>query len=87
MYQEPELLPPGRTRGRAAVSNAASRFDRHARHAFDDGWSTIEEAGPGPRTTVEPDASRTVIARNSSPDVPFDRAINPYRGCEHGCIY
>ena len=54
--------------------------------AFDDGWGGAEEARPT-RTTVERDTSRTILARNTSPDVPFDRSINPYRGCEHGCFY
>ena len=73
-------------RGRGAASNAAGRFERLAREAEDDGWSA-EEALPPRRTEVQVDASRTILARNTSPDVPFDRSINPYRGCEHGCIY
>jgi len=74
-----------RTRGRAAGSNAAGRFDPVAREGFDDGWE-----GEEPRrldTTVTAEAARTIITRNDSPDLGFDRTINPYRGCEHGCIY
>ena len=73
-------------RGRAATGNPANRF--HAEHSevVDDGWSR-EEALPRLATTLAVDSSRSVITRNQSPDVPFDRSINPYRGCEHGCIY
>ena len=73
-------------RGRAATGNPANRF--HAMHseAVDDGWSREHEP-PRLDTTLAVDSCRTVITRNSSPDVPFDRSINPYRGCEHGCIY
>ncbi|MEX1148151.1 MAG: PA0069 family radical SAM protein, partial [Sphingomonadales bacterium] len=77
-------------RGRGAISAAVSRYDRHERVGFDDGWrkGTAEEDRESPlHTVVSPDASRSVITRNTSPDVPFDRSINPYRGCEHGCIY
>ena len=84
-----ETLPDRPRKGRGAVSNASGRFEPHARITVDDGWAADdEEDRPAPlRTTVTTDASRTVIARNASPDVPFDRSINPYRGCEHGCIY
>jgi DNA repair photolyase len=73
-------------RGRGAVSNRVGRFEAFARLAVDDGWDRDEELPPM-RTEVAVDASRTVITRNTSPDVPFDRSINPYRGCEHGCVY
>jgi len=77
----------GRARkGRGAVSNAAGRYEPHARVAIDDGWGPGEDDPPR-RTTVGRDSSRSVIARNRSPDVPFDQSINPYRGCEHGCVY
>lgn len=74
-------------RGRGAISATTSRYDRLERVGFDDGWNTPDEPAPPVRTTVMTDASRTVLARNTSPDIPFDRSINPYRGCEHGCIY
>ncbi|MDA0704238.1 MAG: PA0069 family radical SAM protein [Proteobacteria bacterium] len=76
-------------KGRGAASNAAGRFERERRVAVDDGWARAEEDEDLPplRTTVTLDKSRTIIARNSSPDIPFDRSINPYRGCEHGCVY
>ena len=74
-------------RGRGARSNRSSRFEAQTRDAFDDGW-THEDAEPAQiATTVQPMKSRTIIARNTSPDVGFDRSINPYRGCSHGCIY
>jgi len=82
-------LPPPDLRalkGRAALSNPAGRFDRQTVEAVDDGWYTepLHDAVP---TTVEPDHARGILQKNSSPDVPFDQSINPYRGCEHGCIY
>ncbi len=87
-------LPGGRPlKGRGAVSNATGRYERQRRVRVDDGWGAPggedngERAAHRPRTKVSVDASRTVIARNTSPDIPFDRSINPYRGCEHGCIY
>jgi len=76
----------GAVRGRGTGQNPAIRFDRESREAFDDGWD-LEEDNPPPQTTLIRDASRTIIARNDSPDIGFDRSINPYRGCEHGCIY
>ena len=75
-----------RRRGRGAQTNASGRFETQAVVAFDDGWQSIEELPPF-KTEVAIDTSRKVIARNTSPDIPFDRSINPYRGCEHGCIY
>jgi len=75
-----------RRRGRGAQSNATGRFEPHTTIAVDDGWQSIEELPPF-RTEVAIDTARKVITRNSSPDIPFDRSINPYRGCEHGCIY
>ncbi|MCG8694088.1 MAG: PA0069 family radical SAM protein [Minwuiales bacterium] len=81
------LRPPDARRGRGAASNAVSRYDRETREIADDGWGGLETDLPPLRTTVTRDATRTIIARNTSPDVGFDRSINPYRGCEHGCIY
>ena len=77
-------------KGRGAVSNRSSRYDAETKVAFDDGWGSSDLAAdelPPLRTTVSADATRTIIARNDSPDIGFDRSINPYRGCEHGCIY
>jgi len=76
---------PKAKRGRGAVTNPDNRYELHRREAVDDGWHGDE---PAPlRTRVSVDKSRTIISRNQSPDIPFDRSINPYRGCEHGCIY
>lgn len=75
-----------RRRGRGAQSNASGRYEPLASAAFDDGWQSLEELPPF-RTTVTVDATRKVITKNDSPDLSFDRSINPYRGCEHGCIY
>ena len=80
-----------RLRGRGALSNHAGRFEKQARmlldDGWDDGWRTDDEAPPPLRTEVLHDASRSIIAHNKSPDLSFDQSINPYRGCEHGCVY
>ncbi|MEL6997472.1 MAG: PA0069 family radical SAM protein [Pseudomonadota bacterium] len=78
-------IEPERRRGRGAGSNPDNRYERLRAARTDDGWSREPDAPV--RTRVDIDSSRTVLARNTSPDVPFDRSINPYRGCEHGCIY
>src|ERR1700754_727599 len=75
-----------RRRGRGAQSNDSGRFEAEARVAFDDGWQSLDDL-PAFKTTVGIDTSRKVITRNDSPDIGFDRSINPYRGCEHGCVY
>ncbi|MFQ6018493.1 MAG: PA0069 family radical SAM protein [Kiloniellaceae bacterium] len=84
-----ESLPDVPHKGRGALSNRTGRYEPYARVRIDDGWADPgTEAEPPPlSTTVGKDSSRRVIARNRSPDVPFDRSINPYRGCEHGCVY
>jgi len=75
-----------RRRGRAAGINPSGRYEPVSRHVFDDGWGSIEELPPF-KTEVQVEKPRTIITRNSSPDISFDRSINPYRGCEHGCVY
>ena len=87
-------VPARKRKGRGAISNREGRFERLHSERIDDGWSRTDDgAGDGtddlPRldTQVYNDTSRTIIARNQSPDIGFDRSINPYRGCEHGCIY
>jgi len=75
-----------RRRGRGTVSNATGRFEPQARVVFDDGWQGLEDLPPF-KTTVTVDSTRKIITRNESPDISFDRSINPYRGCEHGCVY
>ena len=80
------LLDPGRNRGRGAQTNRASRFDAESREAFDDGWGQVEELKPF-ETIEHIERARSIITRNESPDIGFDRSINAYRGCEHGCAY
>ncbi|MEP1515696.1 MAG: PA0069 family radical SAM protein [Nitratireductor sp.] len=75
-----------RRRGRAAGINPSGRFEPLRREVFDDGWETLEELPPF-KTEVQVEKPRSVITRNTSPDISFDRSINPYRGCEHGCVY
>ena len=84
-----ERLPDLPKKGRGAVSNRPGRFEPGDRPREDDGWSEGpgEEELPPLATTVTIDASRSAIAWNESPDVGFDRSVNPYRGCEHGCVY
>ncbi len=79
-------IEAARRRGRGAQTNASGRYEREARAAFDDGWQSLDELPPF-KTTVGLDTARKVISRNDSPDIGFDRSINPYRGCEHGCVY
>ena len=74
-------------KGRGAVSNPAGRFESTASDAADDGWGILDELPPRLETTVLAETARRIIARNDSPDIPFSQSINPYRGCEHGCIY
>ena len=82
----PEVL-----RGRGAVSNAVGRYEKQTRvlldDGWDDGWRADDDAPPPIKTEVIHDATRSIITRNKSPDISFDQSINPYRGCEHGCIY
>jgi DNA repair photolyase len=85
-------LPDQARKGRGAVSNHTNRYEKEVRVATSDGWNdasaaTDDDELPPLRTTLIKDASRTIIARNTSPDISFDRSINPYRGCEHGCVY
>ncbi len=74
-------------KGRGAVSNHTPRFERQVVEAFDDGWGSLTEDMPSLRTTLTRDAAKSAITYNDSPDLGFDRSINPYRGCEHGCVY
>ncbi len=83
----PEPASPSSQKGRGASGNESGRFERERREAFDDGWGTADEPPARLDTTYTRDRAKTILARNDSPDIPFDRSINPYRGCEHGCIY
>jgi DNA repair photolyase len=82
-----EKLADRARKGRGAVGNPTGRFEPAVRVATDDGWGLGDEELAPLRTTLGVDSARKIITRNQSPDVPFDRSINPYKGCEHGCIY
>ena len=92
MRDQPDAgnMPSLARKGRGAVTNPPVRFDSQVISPFDDGWDTLStEFGELPKlaTTLTRDASKSAISWNSSPDIGFDRAVNPYRGCEHGCVY
>ncbi len=93
MSDDPPHVPPGPPRaperGRGATFDPANRFRRDTREAVDDGWTAADDgdAPPPRKTVVTIQLSRTIISRNASPDIPFTQSINPYQGCEHGCIY
>ena len=75
-------------RGRGAKSNATGRYEAFTRHGFDDGWNELDEDAPAQlKTTLQAETARKIITHNDSPDIGFNSSINPYRGCEHGCIY
>jgi len=81
-------MPDRARKGRGAVSNRGSRYLAQTRHLVDDGWGSAEEEWEqAPQTEISIDTSRHAITYNKSPDLPFDRSLNPYKGCEHGCIY
>jgi DNA repair photolyase len=80
-------IPAPPAKGRGATFNPDNRFRRESRETFDDGWTTDDAPLPPQKTIVAIQKSRTIIARNDSPDIPFTQSINPYQGCEHGCIY
>jgi len=83
-----ELDPNAARKGRGALNNLEGRFEPTQTLPFDDGWGTLErEPPPKLKTELFEDTARSVITRNQSPDIPFEQSINPYRGCEHGCIY
>ena len=82
---EPNLPPDGR-RGRGALTNHSGRYEPRSYELEDDGWEGLASI-PALKTEVTVETPRTIITRNQSPDIAFDRSINPYRGCEHGCVY
>ena len=90
---DPAVLGAGRytalapqMRGRGARNNQSGRFEKLGRALFDDGWDALEDLPPL-KTSVFTEVAKSIITRNASPDISFDRSINPYRGCEHGCSY
>jgi DNA repair photolyase len=86
MHPKPDDMPPP-LKGRGAVRNLPGRFERVTREPFDDGWTDRDEKPAALRTVVTPDPARTILTRNDSPDIPYEVSINPYKGCEHGCVY
>ena len=80
------LIDRDRRRGRGALSRKSGRFERHTREDLDDGWGSLESLS-GLTTHVHLEKAKSVVTRNNSPDIGFDRSVNPYRGCEHGCVY
>ncbi|WP_426209436.1 PA0069 family radical SAM protein [Massilia sp. TWP1-3-3] len=84
------MLPPRpleAKKGRGAVSNLQGRYEVNGRESFDDGWVRDEEESAPFKTQVTDEYAKTILSRNTSPDIPFNVSLNPYRGCEHGCIY
>ena len=86
MTDQNKILPPDVWHGRGTRSNRVGRFETEIREAFDDGWGQ-----PGDlkalKTHVVIEPAKSIISRNDSPDISFEQSINPYRGCEHGCVY
>ena len=80
------IVQPAAIRGRGAKSNATGRYESASTDAFDDGWEPNERSNQL-ATSLTAETARKIITRNNSPDIGFDQSINPYRGCEHGCIY
>ena len=85
------FIPLHALKGRGAATRLAHRFERDVRDAYDDGWGTVDETAADAllplQTEVRFEDAKSVLSENDSPDIPFDRSLNPYRGCEHGCIY
>ena len=82
------LAPPTlRIKGRGAASNPEGRYETRRGAWSDDGWQREDEPAPHPATVVTEERARSILSTNDSPDIAFDQSINPYRGCEHGCIY
>ena len=86
MTDDRHLVDEDRRKGRGARSNRVGRFEAQERETFDDGWESLAELAPF-KTEVRRETAKSIIASNDSPDIGFDQSINPYRGCEHGCIY
>jgi DNA repair photolyase len=84
--EERPIVDPARRRGRGALSNESGRYEKERRVETDDGWDSLEDAEEL-RANIHLERAKTIVTRNDSPDISFDRSINPYRGCEHGCIY
>src|ERR1700760_545108 len=88
MNHDPRSLDKvGAVKGRGAASNREGRFESQRSEVFDDGWTPDDEPAAPIKTDVTHERARHIISTNDSPDIGFDQSINPYRGCEHGCIY
>jgi hypothetical protein len=90
MEMEDARKPLAPIKGRGSASRPAGRFETTTTVGEDDGWGSVYESGDEPpriETTVREERARSIISRNNSPDVGFDQSVNPYRGCEHGCVY
>ena len=85
-YGAGSIVEEARRRGRGAISRRSGRYESEAREETDDGWGSFEQL-EALKTTIHLEKPRSVISRNDSPDISFDRSVNPYRGCEHGCVY
>lgn len=81
------MLQPTPARGRGAQTNASGRYESLTRETFDDGWTEADREPAQLRTVVRAEKARVILTTNDSPDISFNQSINPYRGCEHGCIY
>jgi len=88
---QPSLVPLESIKGRGSASAMPHRFTQHQREQVDDGWGTLEQQAAeerlAPATHIIEEQARAIVTSNQSPDISFDYSINPYRGCEHGCIY
>jgi len=87
MHEPPIAIPISQIKGRGSATRLAHRFERDGREPFDDGWAADPEEATRIATTWTWEDAKSAISRNTSPDIGFDRSINPYRGCEHGCSY
>ena len=87
MQKPPVAIPISQIKGRGSATRLAHRFERDAREPFDDGWTVDPEEATRIATTWTWEDAKSAISRNTSPDIGFDRSLNPYRGCEHGCSY
>lgn len=88
---QPAIVPLDSIKGRGSATAMAHRFERHEREQYDDGWGSLDQAATEehlpPATQIIEEQAKSIVSRNQSPDISFDYSINPYRGCEHGCIY
>ena len=82
-----DFIPNKAHKGRGAISNKTGRLEKMTRHLIDDGWTPVKDTCKSVRTEVIDEWPKSIINQNKSPDLPFHKSVNPYRGCEHGCVY